>query len=252
MQLVVRTGRGIALTEFGRRLFDGVNSGFERIRDAIEELAAAAGEETVTITSVPTIATRWLIPRMAAFREANPDITLDVRSSSVLADLAQPAFDLAIRCGSGSWPGVKASLLFELQSSPVCSPGFLEAHGPVRAPADLQDLPLIHKTTRQWWLDWLHAAGVQSAKLKPGVIVDDYELAIQLALDGQGVALSRDALIRPEIAAGRLRRVFDGGVQLPRAFFLCHSEARPLSRPARQVFDWLIETARGDVDAPAG
>lgn len=244
MTLVVRSGRGIALTELGHRLFSGVNAGFERMRETIEELAADAGDATVSITTVPTVANRWLIPRVAAFREAHPDITLDVRSSLALANLALPTFDLAIRYGQGRWPGVKAQLLFEVQSFPVCSPAFLERHGPVRAPSDLQRLPLIHKVSRQWWLDWLHAVGVQSAKLRGGVIVDEYELAIQLALDGQGVALGRAGLIGPELEAGTLQRVFDVSVRLPRAFYLCYSEARPLSRSAGRVFEWLVEAAR--------
>lgn len=253
MNLVVRTGRGIALTETGHRLFSGVHAGFERMRETIEEIAADGGEGTVTLTTVPTVATRWLLPRVAAFRQAHPDITLDVRSSTVLADLAQPTLDLAIRYGLGRWPGVKAHHLFEVNSFPVCSPGFLERHGPVRQPSDLQDLPLIHKVSRQWWLDWLHAAGVQSAKLRGGIIVDEYELAIQLALDGQGVALGREGLIGPELAAGTLRRVFDVSVKLPRAFYLCHSDARPLSRAARRVFDWLVEAAgKQDLDTPIG
>jgi LysR family glycine cleavage system transcriptional activator len=214
------------------------------MRETIEELAPDVGETTVTVTTVPTVATRWLIPRVAAFRAAHPDITLDVRSSNALANLALPTFDLAIRYGHGRWPGVKSQLLFEVQSFPVCSPALLESHRPVREPADLQRLPLIHKISRQWWLDWLHAVGVQSAKLRGGVIVDDYELAIQLALDGQGVALAREGLIGPELAAGTLRRVFDVSVRLPSAFYLCHSEARPLSRSAARVFDWLVETAR--------
>ncbi len=251
MQLVVRTGRGIALTELGHRLFSGVNAGFERMRLTIEELAADAGEATVTISTVPTVATRWLIPRIAAFREANPDITLDVRSSLALVNLALPTIDLAIRYGEGRWPGVKSHLLFEVRSFPVCSPGFFEQHGPMREPSDLQHLPLIHKVSRQWWLDWLHAAGVQSAKLRGGVIVDEFELAIQLALDGQGVALGREGLIGPELSAGSLQRVFDVSVKLPRAFFLCYSDARPLTRAARRVFDWLTEVAsKQDIDAP--
>lgn len=107
--------------------------------------------------------------------------------------------------------------------------------------------------SRQWWLDWLHAVGVQSAKLKGGIIVDEYELAIQLALDGQGVALGREGLIGPELAAGTLRRVFDVSVKLPRAFYLCHSDARPMSSATQRVFDWLVEVgSKQDLDAPIG
>jgi LysR family transcriptional regulator, glycine cleavage system transcriptional activator len=253
MKLVVRTGRGIVLTDLGQRLFTGIKASFERLRDTIDELAADAGGSTVSITTLPTVATRWLIPRVNSFQESNPDITLDVRSTAALADLALPTFDLAIRYGEGRWPAVRAQLLFEVKHFPVCSPAFLEKHGPIRAPLDLEKLPLIHKVSRQWWLDWMHAVGISSARLRGGIIVDEYELAIQLALDGQGIALARDALIGQELANGSLQRVFDASVALPRAFYLCHAEARPLSQAARRVFDWLVDAGRKQgIDGSSG
>lgn len=243
MQLVVRKGRGISLTELGQRLFQGVHAGFERLRLTMDELAGVVGESMVTISTLPAVAARWLLPRVANFHDEHRDITLDIRSSSALTNLTSPTVDLAIRYGEGRWAGVKTQLLFTENSFPVCSPGFLEKHGPVRAPSDLLKLPLVHKMSRQWWLDWLHGAGVDAVKLPGGIIVDEYELAIQLALDGQGVALGREALIGPELANGSLQRLFES-VTSRHSYFLCHADARTLSQPARVVMYWLIEQSR--------
>lgn len=252
IRLIVRRGRGIALTELGQRLFHGVHAGLDRLRLTLEEITGDADERIVTITTLPTIAARWLLPRIGAFHEQHPDITLDVRSSLALEDLAEASFDLAIRYGEGRWSGVASQLLFTAVNFPVCSPGFVQKCGALRKPLDLLDVPLIHTVSRQWWVDWLHAAGVESAKLRGGIIVDEYGLAIQLAVDGHGVALGRDALIGRELGSGALIRLFETVVTPRYAYYLCRAALKPMSKPVREVMDWLIEQSQNAGSQAAG
>jgi len=238
-KLFVRKARGVQLTEQGTRFFHGVFSGFERIRVAVDDLRSDRRRRPVTITTTPTLAGRWLMPRLAEFQRLHPSVIVNIRTKLELEDLADPSIDFAIRYGGGNWPNTTSELLISVNSYPVCSPAFLAKHGPFHGAEDLLQLPLIHDVTRQWWVDWLLAAGVRVEDLSGGIVVDEYGLTIQFALDGYGIAMARDALVQRELASGALVRLFDVSV-IPRfAFYLVRDPARSLSRDAQLVIPWL-------------
>jgi LysR family transcriptional regulator, glycine cleavage system transcriptional activator len=237
--LFVRKARGVQLTEQGTRLFHGIFSGFERIRAAVDDLRSDRRRRPVTVTTTPTLAGRWLMPRLAEFQRSHPNVIVNVRTKLELEDLADPSIDFAIRYGGGNWPNTTSELLIPVNSYPVCSPSFLAEHGPFQEPEDPLQLPLIHDVTRQWWIDWLLAAGIRVDDLSGGIVVDEYGLAIQFALDGYGVAMARDALVQRELESGALVRLFEVSV-IPRfAFYLARDAARPLSRAAQLLIPWL-------------
>jgi LysR family glycine cleavage system transcriptional activator len=237
--LFVRKARGVQLTEQGTRFFHGVFSGFERIRAAVDDLRSDRRRRPITVTTTPTLAGRWLMPRLAEFQRLHPKVIVNVRTKLELEDLADPSIDFAIRYGGGNWPNTTSELLISVNSYPVCSPSFLAAHGPFHGPEDLLQLPLIHDVTRQWWIDWLLAAGMRIEDLSGGIVVDEYGLAIQFALDGYGVAMARDALVQRELESGTLVRLFEVSV-IPRfAVYLARDAARPLTRDAQLLIPWL-------------
>lgn len=246
VRLFVRKAHGVQLTEAGTRLFHGVFSGFERIRVTVEDLRSDRRRRQVSITTLPTVAGRWLMPRLAKFHAAHPNIVVNVRTRLELDDLADPAIDFAIRYGGGNWANTVSEPLISVNSYPVCSPSFVEAHGPFSKPEDLLKLPLVHDSSRQWWIDWFVAAGLRVEGLSGGIVVDEYGLAIQFALDGYGITLGRDALVREDLERGALVRLFDIGV-IPRfAYYLSRDAAKPLHREAQMVMRWLIAEARAD------
>ena len=244
VRLFRRKARGVQLTEEGTRLFHGVFSGFERIRVTVEDLRNDRRQRPVTITTLPTFASRWLLPRLAQFQARHSKILVNVRTGTELDDLANPAIDFAIRYGTGAWPNTVSELLLSANCYPVCSPSFLDKHAPFESPGDLLRLPLIHDVTRQWWIDWFVAAGLMIEGLNGGIIVDEYGLAVQFALDGYGVALARDPLLDRDLASGALVRLFDISVMPRFAYYLARDVARPLHRDADLLFRWLMAQAR--------
>lgn len=239
-RLFHRKARGVQLTEEGLRLFHGISSGFERIRVAVEDLRTDHERRRVTVATLPTLANRWLIPRLARFQALYPDILIHVRTGTELDDLADPAIDFAIRYGAGTWSNTTAKRLLSANAYPVCSPSFVARHGPFEGPAELLRLPLIHDSTRQWWVDWFLAAGIRIGSLNGGIVVDEYGLAVQFALDGYGIALARDPLLNRDLATGALTRLFDISVTPRFAYYLVHDGARQLSAEAELLMGWLL------------
>ena len=243
MRLFLRKSRGVQLTEAGTRLFHGVFAGFERIRVTVDDLRQDRRQKAVTVTTLPTLASRWLMPRLVEFQAEHSDISVNIRTGTGLDDLADPTIDFAIRYGTGTWLNTASDLLLTANAYPVCSPSFLDKHGDIAAPIALLQAPLIHNVTRQWWIDWFLAAGVTAKALTGGIVVDEYGLAVQFALDGYGVALARDPLLDRDIASGALVRLFDVNVTPRFAYYLAHDIARPLRREAALLMGWLKDRA---------
>jgi len=239
MTLIVREARGIALTEAGGRLFHGLYTGFERIRATLEELQQPIPERKVTITTLPSLASRWLLPRLSALYQVHPDIAVHVKTSIELEDLSRPAIDFAIRYGAGNWANVTSELLMTAKTYPVCSPHLRSRFAPGDNPGSLLNAPLIHTVSRQWWVDWFLAAGVDVFELPGGVVVDEFSNAIQFAVDGHGIALGRDHLVDAELAAGTLVKLSAFKTTPHSAYYICRDPARVPSDHAMQVINWL-------------
>jgi LysR family glycine cleavage system transcriptional activator len=240
MALIVRQTRGIALTEAGTRLFQGLHSGFERIRATLEELQQPRTERKVTITTLPSLASRWLLPRLSALHQSHPDIAVHVKTSIELEDLSRPEIDFAIRYGAGKWADVASEVLMKVNAYPVCSPGLRKLFGFAKnEPKQLLKAPLIHTVSRQWWIDWFVAAGLEVFELPGGVVVDEFSVAIQFAVDGHGIALGRDPLVEAELAARRLVKLSALTSMSHSAYYICRDPARLPSGHALQVMSWL-------------
>lgn len=240
--LFERGARGIRLTAAGERLFHAVANGFEQIRTALH--GAGMPQSAVRVTTLPSFATRWLLPRLMTFRALHPEIEIRIHSSLDIADLRVGHHDMAIRYGKGSWPGLSAERLLRGTAYPVCSPAFLSGRAPITAPADLLLVPLIHNSATERWVDWFEENGVDLDVAPRGVIVDDYALALEYALGGHGVALGRDALVRDDVARGRLIRPIAGRLSSRFSYYLVQLSTRPLSAHASVFAEWLKEAAR--------
>jgi LysR family glycine cleavage system transcriptional activator/LysR family transcriptional regulator of beta-lactamase len=240
-QLFERLANGLTLTERGRAYLSEVSAAFQRIAQATERLKAAGGAALV-LGAGPTLAMRWLIPRLATFQAENPDI--DVRLSTAVADAdpLRPDWTAAIRIGDGAWPGLTARFVFTGDLFPVCAPALAKR---LRVPSDLEQATILRVANApEDWPLWLEACGVADAKLRHARYFDYAAFALQAAVDGLGVAMARAPFVADDLAAGRLVRPFSSAVPKGKGWYLVYRPAQE-NNPALRVFgDWLLRAAR--------
>lgn len=246
LRLFVRRNRALLLTREGQDYLPAVRAAFEDLRLATDRLLRPGRDQLLTVSTTPSLAAKWLMPRLADFQETHPAIEIRISASTHLVDFRREDVDVAIRFGRGRWPGVRADWLMGEELFPVCSPKLLAGGKPLRRPEDLAQHTLLHANpAREDWQLWLTAAGLPSnLAARRGLTFDDSLLALQAAIDGLGVALARRPLVEGDIAAGRLVVPFD--VKLPaEAGFYIVAPRETADTPKIAAFrDWLIAAAR--------
>jgi LysR family glycine cleavage system transcriptional activator len=238
--LFLRHSRQVTLTETGRRLSAAVTEAFDTLRSAFAAVRAEAGG-VLTISAVPSFGSNWLAPRLGGFQLAHPTLAVRLSTSSELVDFARDEVDVAIRDGSGPWPGLAMHRLFAVRFAPLCSAELLRRFGPLTAPADLLRLPLLSPHDI-WWQQWFARAGVATADLatRPGIRLDSQHMDGRAALAGQGVAMLSPDLWVDELRAGLLVQPFDLVGDEGHAYWLVYPETRRRLPKIRAWRDWLL------------
>ena len=243
-----RAGRTLALTGPGRALLPALGEAFGRIAEAVEGLGAAERDSALSVTLRPYFAMKWLAPRLGRFWQACPRIALGLHHSIEAVDFAREDVDLAVLWGRGDWPGVAAEVLLGGALAPVCSPALLEGPRALESVGDLRHHNLLHEETRELWTRWLAAAGAEDVVAAHDTIVDDTNVRLEAAVDGQGVALGWIPLLGEELASGRLVRPFAPALE-GYAYYVV-TPPGGLARPKVRAFrDWLFEEAARDLSA---
>jgi LysR family glycine cleavage system transcriptional activator/LysR family transcriptional regulator of beta-lactamase len=240
-QLFDRLANGLVLTERGSAYLSDVSGAFQRIAQATERLKAAGGSALV-IGAGPTLAMRWLIPRLGPFQTENPDI--DVRLSTAIADAdpLRPDWTAAIRIGDGAWPGLTSRFLFTADLFPVCAPAVAKR---LRAASDLEQATILRVANApEDWPLWLEACGVRDASLKHARYFDYAAFSLQAAVDGLGVAMARAPFVADDLAAGRLVRPFKMAVPKGKGWYLVYRPAQENNPALRAFRDWLLGAAK--------
>ena len=231
--LLDRSGRGLALNAEGQHLARALELGFGAIGAAVEELSRDSAARPLQVTLTPTFAVHWLMPRLASFRAAHPEIDLVLDPRGDLADPAPGGVDVAIRFGKGDWPGLAAELLLPAPMSVVAAPGLLDGRS-VTCPEDLLGLPWLEELGTTEASKWLREHGVDG-RVRTRLTLPG-NLLLDAVREGQGVAVAVRPFIEADLTAGRLAELFtsDGG----RGY---HIVTRPgvLRPPAKAFAAWL-------------
>lgn len=236
-----RERQRVTLTEAGHRVAPTIAGAFDALDAAFAQLRAER-ETLLTVSTSQTFAGTWLAWRIGDFQAANPSLAVDLQVSDAVVDFAREEVDAAVRSGRGPWPGVSADLLLTLDFTPMCSPGFLARHGPIAAPAQLLDLPLI-SSEDPWWPWWLREAGivVPDGPVRPGgVRMDSQANHGSAAIAGQGVAMLTPFLWRNDIAEGRLVELFAQRSSRGYGYWLVVPEHRRAVPKIKRFRDWLL------------
>lgn len=240
--LFVRKVRAVELTADGQALFAAVRDGFEIMAAAIERLRETR-RAAVTLSTTPAFAMQWLIPRLADFQRAHPDIDLHVHASNDPVDLDTGVADLAIRYGHGHYEGAIVTPLLQDRFAPVAS-SMIDAVDD----ADPAQWPLIHFDWHRsppadlTWHAWAVAANKNPADFSAGSRFSEESHAIQAAIAGRGVALLSTVLVCDELQRGLLRRL-PGPVLEGMAYYILKSVRRPATAAVDVVANWLIQIA---------
>ncbi len=248
--LFVRKVRAVELTPDAHLLLAAVSAGFQTIATAIERIREPR-RASVTLSTTPAFAAKWLVPKVASFQAEFPGIDLHIHASNVPVDLNAGAVDLAIRYGTGGNGRDTATLLLEDAFAPVASPARSRKIG-----KDASQWPLIHfdwhrpLPVKLTWAAWARKAGLNTSALPAGIRYSEESHAIQAAVSGQGVALLSLLLIEEELRLGLLR-VVAGPRLAGMAYHLLKPERRPLSTAALTVERWLIRVAADSLRADA-
>ena len=245
LALTQRQGRGLALTDSGRTWHGEIARHLRAIALAAERVRP--GRRVVQVTVVQSFGSRWLMPRLTKFTAREPEIEVRIDASPVLADFARDPFDLAIREGRGAYPDTELVRLFELEFFPVASPRARAPHATprrharlvARAPPARSDAT----TTGPTGSPWPTSADVDVAR---GLFFSHTMLALDAAVEGQGVALAPPPFAERELARGALDVVDPRGFAPGTGIYLCWPRRglRTLSPAATAFRDWVIEEAQ--------
>jgi LysR family glycine cleavage system transcriptional activator len=244
LALTQRQGRGLMLTESGRTWHGEIARHLRAIALAAERVRP--GRRVVQVTVVQSFGSRWLMPRLFKFTEREPEIEVRIDASPVLADLTRDPFDLAIREGRGSYPEAESVRLFVLEFVPVASPALARRMRRRNGTIDWSRARLLHEVTYDYWPDWIAMVGAAGIDVARGLFFSHTMLALDAAIEGQGVALAPPPLAERELARGALE-VLDPRPFVPGSgIYLAwpRKGLRTLSPAATAFRDWVIEEAR--------
>ena len=255
-----RLTRALELTPEGQAMLPKISEGLACFVVAVERTRSQFSSGRLVITAPPSLATRWLIPRLHGFTDAAPGVKLHLASSLAAIDSDEPVehglmndldsrqadSHIFIRFGTGSYPGFHSDRIFAPDYIAVCSPKLLNGKQPLENPADVRFHLLLHDDTianeraRPSWEEWLRIAGVSGVDLNAGPHFSDSGLALAAAIDGLGLALVSAPLVTAELGDGRLIAPFEISVGQRYAYYLVIPDAM-IDRPDVAAFrSWLL------------
>lgn len=252
LALFVRERHGVRLTPAGASAYPGLLRAFDQIEKSLSLLESHGAQRTLTVSTVPSFASSWLVPRIGRFSALHPDIEVRVEASSNLVDFKRDRIDVALRHGLGHYPGLSTFRLMTPVLLPVASPALL-AQGPaIRSAEDCLKYPLLQDSDRADWALWLQAHGVDAgADAQRGPSFEDDLLLLRAAGTGQGIALVQDTHAREDIESGRLALALDRPWPARFAYYIV-SRPDAVARPEVQAFiDWVKAEAAEPASAPA-
>ena len=242
--LFKRTPKGLLLTDGAQIALPALREAFDRLAEAASMLTAAVDGRRVTVSAAPSFAAKWLVPRLGLFEAAHPEVDVWLSAGMELVDFASGEIDVAIRYGSGRYPGLEVIRLMSETVLPVASPAFL-AERPLNTPEDLAGHILLHDGSPDAddscpdWSMWLTARGIKGVDGARGPRFNQSSLVIEAAMNGRGVALAKRALAQADIDAGRLVAPLQINTAVDFAYFVVHPKAKGRLPQVKAFVKWL-------------
>ena len=249
IRLFERTNRGLQITSSGESLLPVLSESFDRINDRLTDLqhnqGPAALPDIINVTSTPSFASKWLVPRLASWYAEPGASRIHLLPSLDDLDLQAGNIDFAIRCGIPPWPDYGHELLMPIHMVPVCSPEYAASSTALKHPIDALRHNLIHadiaeQSRGQEWHDWLKGCGVDCPEQLDGLSLKDPALAMQAAADGLGLAIGYFELIDRDLNSGQLVCASSQRIKHDYSYYLLHRRAPGIGSAAARFRDWLL------------
>lgn len=251
MPLFERRHRALLLTEAGQVLHGATKAILEDLEQVVARIRREQAAQPVTLSTAIPFAALWLLPRLPRFRALHPEIEIFLSADNRILDLDRERIDLAVRYCPETMAPPAAHRLFGERLQPVCSPGLAaDRVHPLKRPEDLAHHVLLHIDDERgrfpWlnWGQWFAAIGMPETSGTGAMRFNQFDLLIQAAIDGQGVALGRSPLVDRLLEQRQLVAPFrDTYASSRRAYFIVRSAASAKRPEAQAVVDWLVATA---------
>ena len=242
--LFKRTPKGLLLTDAAQTALPALREAFDRLAEAASLLTAAVDGRRLTLTAAPSFAAKWLVPRLGKFEEAHPQVDVWLSAGMDIVDFATGEVDLAIRYGSGRYPGLEVTRLLSETVIPLASPELL-ANTPLNDPLDLANHILLHDGSPDAddscpdWAMWLAARGIKNVDGNRGPRFNQSSLVIEAAVNGRGVALAKQTLAQADIDAGRLVAPLQIATAVDFAYYVVHPKTKGRLPQVKAFVSWI-------------
>jgi LysR family glycine cleavage system transcriptional activator len=242
MALFHRVRQRVVLTDAGRVYAADVRAVLQQLSGATQKtMTWSDGAGLLNLAVLPTLGTRWLIPRLGDFAAHYPSVTVNMAARSEPFDFSLVPLDAAIHFGAPHWAGAVCEYLMHEQVVPMCSPGYRAQHG-ITQVQDLSTVVLLQQTTRPTqWADWLGQVGADGVYALRGPRFEQFAMIAQAAVAGLGAALLPRFLVETEIASGALVELFPQALTSTDAYYLVYPESRAQAPLVRVFRDWILE-----------
>jgi LysR family transcriptional regulator, glycine cleavage system transcriptional activator len=252
-----RYNRMLELTEAGAKLASTLHTLFARMNEAVAEIKEPR-QPRIRVSALPSLAAKWLVPRLHRFEAAHPTIRVRVETSDHLVNFSYESIDIALRYGAGPYRKVHAEQLMEAKASPVCSPQLMGVSDrPLKKASDLRRHTLLHDESSDRfpgmpnWTTWLNATATKGVDPRRGPVFGSIYLAIEAALAGHGVAMGIGPLVEQDLRSGRLVRPFALELANAFSFWIVCPEKRANDPIIRKFRGWLHKEAATNEASPA-
>lgn len=240
---LVLTGTGAAYYKEVVPLLDGMENACLRMLHREDE------KTTLTISSLPTLASYWLMPRLAEFQRTHPQFQIKVRSLDDAAKIDPDSIDIILHYGGDHWPRAVSHQLIQEKVVAVCSPELLESQLSLQTKgewkcADVVKFPLLHLSSRiNAWPDWMVAQGLESGSFA-GTSFAHFHMLLEAAKNSMGLAILPTILAESSIRRGELVTPFGEPVETPHEYLLSYPADKADLEQVVTFRDWLLAKSR--------
>jgi LysR family glycine cleavage system transcriptional activator len=241
-RLFDRAKDGLHMTAEGRMLLFSIQASLAALEQAIPRPASARSPARIAITTTPSLATRWLARRARRF-EPDDGAQIVLTTNRQLVTLQRGVMDLAVRYGHGQWPGLESVPLCAGRLLPVCAPALLGRRQRSVTAQELAKMPLLHDMSAQYWGRFFRTQSVRAEQSRAVRVYDDSNVVIQLAIEGEGIALQSPLLVHDDISAGRLVVPGNLGMSCDLSYHLAYPPGGAQDPVLARFMQWLLAEA---------